>query len=92
MHSQIPTGLVSNDITVMAFCQLINFLIDLTKTYLSMMAVITAVSKCHIFPILFAHFALISMQHIFGFYFMFLCVYCVSVKADLTAAVVLRLG
>lgn len=45
MHPLIPMGLVYNDITAAAICQLMVFLIDLSKPYLSVVAVITPEAK-----------------------------------------------
>lgn len=59
MHILIPMGLEYNDIIVVAICQLMIFLIDLSKAYLSVVAVITPEAKiCGVHPLIFFFFFL----------------------------------
>lgn len=54
MHPLILIGLVYNDIIVEAICQLMVFLIDLSKAYLSVVAVITPEAKsCGVHSLIF---------------------------------------
>lgn len=57
MHTLIPIGIVYNDIIVVAICQLMVFLIDLSEAYLSVVAVITLEAKsCAVHPLIFLFF------------------------------------
>lgn len=54
MHPLIPTGIAYNSITAVVICQLMVFLIDLSKPYLSVVAVITPEAKdCDVHLLIF---------------------------------------
>lgn len=54
MHPVIPIGIAYNDITEVAICQLMVFLIDLFKAYPSVVTVITPEAKsCGAHPLIF---------------------------------------